>query len=105
VNFTDVPANDLWYYIHELGRLRDPTDTVTNFFDEATLRDALTELDAQIPDLHEGRNRWTHVANDEYLDFVVNFDSIVRLAPGLPDRPRYWYHDAALACLDVLEGT
>src|ERR1700750_2489026 len=56
VNFTDVPANDLWYYVYELGRLRDLTDPAANFFDEATLRDALTELDAQIPDLHEARN-------------------------------------------------
>ncbi|GAB3489462.1 hypothetical protein [Flexivirga lutea] len=108
VNFTDVPANDLWYHVYELGRLRDLTSTVANFFDEATLRDALTELDAQIPDLHEARNRWTHVVNDEYLDFVVNFDSIVRLTPGqrpvyLID-PRYRHHDAALACLEVLEG-
>lgn len=43
VNFTDVPANDLWYYVYELGRLRDLTDTVAKFFDEATLHDALTE--------------------------------------------------------------
>jgi hypothetical protein len=107
INFTDVPDNDLWFYVYELGRLRDLTKTVAGWFDEPSLHTAVDELDAKIPHLRDARNRWTHVVDDGYLDWVVNFDSIVRLAGNgrveyLVD-PRHHHHDAALACLTSVE--
>lgn len=108
VNCTDVPDSDLWCDVYELGRLGDLTKTVAGWFDEQSLIDALGELDTQSPHLHQARNRWTHVVDEGYLDWLVNFDCIVRLAPWESPEylidPRYRHHDAALGCLVAVES-
>ncbi|MCW2813680.1 MAG: hypothetical protein JWN84_1135 [Nocardioides sp.] len=105
-NLTYVPEADLWYYVYELGRLRDLTTAVAGWFREPALEQAKDALDAAIPHLREARNRWTHVIDDEYLDMVVSLGILVRLKPGSAEvliDPRGYHHDSAIACLTTVE--
>lgn len=100
-DLTGERGNDLDYYVYELARLRDLTHAINKTFDyPAEIVSALASFDQAIPRLRSIRNPLTHPSNDNRLDGVAWFDSVVRLLPNgsveyLVD-PRYEHHDAAL---------
>jgi hypothetical protein len=99
--------NDLDYYIYELGRLQDAAREVSEIFDKpGEITDALAAFDAAVPNLRAARNPLTHASDDDRLDDVAWFESLVRMLPGgrveyLVD-PRDEQHDAALALADAV---
>ncbi len=100
-DLTGDAGNDLDYYIYELARLRELTRTINKTFDHpAEIVDALATFDQAVPSLRSIRNPLTHPSDDNRLDGVAWFDSVVKLQPNgsveyLLD-PRYEHHDAAL---------
>jgi hypothetical protein len=110
IDVTDLrgdPGNDIDYYVYELARLQDLAKEIGRVFgDPAEVADALGAFDRAIPALRRLRNPLTHPTDDERLDAVAWFDSVVKLQPGgaveyLVD-PRYGHHDAALELGRVL---
>lgn len=68
--------------------------------------DALALFDQAVPHLRSIRNPLTHPSDDNRLDGVAWFDSVVRLLPNgsveyLVD-PRHEHHDAALELIRAL---
>lgn len=100
-DLTGGVGNDLDYYVYELARLRELTLVINKTFDHpAEIVDALASFDQAVPHLRSIRNPLTHPSDDNRLDGVAWFDSVVRLLPNgsveyLVD-PRYEHHDAAL---------
>ena len=73
----------------------------------ADIVDALASFDQAVPNLRSIRNPLTHPSDDNRLEGVARFDSVVRLLPNgsveyLVD-PRYEHHDAALKLSRALE--
>lgn len=102
----DDEGNDLDYYTYELARLRAMGTSIARVFGEASLEHAGDALEAAIPALRTIRNPLTHPNDDDRLDDVVWFGSLVRLSPDgrveyLID-PRYHHHDLAIAYVDQL---
>lgn len=81
--------------------MRELTHAINKTFDyPAEIVSALASFDQAIPRLRSVRNPLTHPSDDDRLDGVAWFDSVVRLLPNgsveyLVD-PRYEHHDAAL---------
>jgi hypothetical protein len=102
----DDEGNDLDYYTYELARLRAMGTSIATVFGDQTLADAGEALEAAIPALRTIRNPLTHPNDDDRLDDVVWFGSLVRLSPdGRVDYlidPRYHHHDLAIAYVDQL---
>lgn len=100
-DLTGDPGNDLDYYVYELARLQDLARTINEMFDQPDeIVDALATFDQAVPNLRRIRNPLTHPSDDNRLDDVAWFDSVVKLLPNgaveyLVD-PRYEHHDAAL---------
>lgn len=100
-DLTGDAGNDLDYYVYELARLRELTCAINKTFDHPVeIVDALASFDQAVPHLRSIRNPLTHPSDDNRLDGVAWFDSVVRLLPNgsveyLVD-PRYEHHDAAL---------
>ena len=93
-------GNDVDYYVYELARLQDLAREVNKTFDHPqVIVDALAAFEAAIPNLRKIRNPLTHTSDDDRLDDVAWFDSVVKLGANgsveyLVD-PRYQDHDAA----------
>ncbi len=107
-DLTGDPGNDLDYYIYELARLQDLARTINEMFDQPDeIVDALATFDQTVPNLRTICNPLTHPSDDNRLDGVAWFDSVVKLLPnGAVDYlvdprydlvdPRYEHHDAVL---------
>lgn len=95
------PGNDLDCYVYELARLRELAKVIgTAFGNPREVVDGLAAFEGAIPALRRIRNALTHPSDDERLDAVAWFDSVVELRPHgaveyLVD-PRHGHHDAAL---------
>jgi hypothetical protein len=102
INLTGDDGNDLDYYIYELARLQDLGKSIIKVFGKPQdLVDAQTTFDAGIPNLRLIRNPLTHPNDNDGLDEVAFFSSVVNLKPDgsvqqLVD-PRYQQHDEAMA--------
>jgi hypothetical protein len=100
-------GSDLDYYVYELARLQDLAKEIINAFGAPeVVVDALASFEAAIPALRRIRNPVTHPSDDNRLDAVAWFDSVVKLRPNgeveyLVD-PRYEHHHAALELCRVL---
>lgn len=102
-DLTGDHGNDLDYYVYELGRLRAVGNSICTVFGQpGALVNAERTFDQAIPRLKEIRDPLTHPNNNDQLDTVAWFSSLVRLtnAPianteSLVD-PRYEQHDAAM---------
>ncbi len=108
-DLTGDTGNDLDYYIYELGRLRHVGAAVIKVFGQPQdLVDAQAAFEASIPKLKKIRDPLTHPNDDDKLDDVGWFSSVVRLGDdGRPETlvdPRYNHHDAALAYSSALTG-
>jgi len=112
INLLDDPGIDLDYYVYELGRLRHVADATIKVFERGTkakpqpLVDARADFDAAIPKLKDIRDPVTHPNNDNKLDKVAWFSSVVNLHPDgsveyLVD-PEGHQHDVALALAKAL---
>ncbi len=111
IDLTGDTGNDLDYYIFELARLQDIGKAITTVFGRVLgpqqgLLDAQAAFEAAIPKLRDIRNPLTHPNDDEKLDRIGWFSSVVSTdADGrvrdLVD-PRYGHHDAAMAYHAVL---
>lgn len=123
VDFTDSFANDVDYYIYELGRLQDlvqdealivfsvSNELRTNSSEPSRvapreLGEALNDFLTAIPMLKETRNALTHLDDTIRMDDFGSFSAAVRFESDggvqyLVD-PRYQHHDAALALSDAL---
>jgi hypothetical protein len=105
--FAHLPANDLDYYVYELGRLQDAAREIIKVFDEPVgVVAALERFNETIPKLREARNPLTHASDDARLDNVGSFSAVIRFIDYgnmeyLVD-PRYEHHDAAEALADEL---
>lgn len=106
-NLTDVPPNDLDYYVYELVRLQDAARAMIKVFDKPPeLIAALEAFDQVIPELRKIRNPLTHASDDARLERVGSFTALVRFREDggidyLVD-PRYQHHDAAEALAEAL---
>ncbi len=106
IDLTGDKGNDLDYYIFELARLQDIGKALTTVFGRVLgvqqgLLDAQAAFEAAIPRLREIRNPLTHPNDDDKLDQVGWFSSVVSTEPDgrvsdLVD-PRYGHHGAAMA--------
>jgi hypothetical protein len=106
IDLTGDTGSDLDYYIFELARLQDIGKALATVFGRVLgpqqgLLEAQAVFEAAIPRLREIRNPLTHPNDDEKLDQVGWFSSVVSTAPDgrvsdLVD-PRYGHHEAAMA--------
>ncbi|MEV6242470.1 hypothetical protein [Lentzea sp. NPDC051838] len=101
IDLTGDDGNDLDYYIFELARLNDVGKSIIKVFGQPQeLLDAQRAFEDVLPSLREIRNALIHPNNDEKLDNVAFFSSVIRLLPGGEVRqlvdPRYGQHDAAI---------
>lgn len=103
INLTgDNDGNDLDYYIYELARLQDLGKSIIKVFNQPeALVDARAAFEAGIPNLRVIRDPLTHPNDNDELDEVAFFSSVVKLKPDgsvlqLAD-PRYQQHDEAMA--------
>lgn len=102
INLTGDPGNDLDYYIYELGRLSETGNSIITIYGpEPELDSARDAFHAAIPNLKRIRHPLTHPNDNDELDAVAWFSSVVNLksdgsVEDLVD-PRYEQHDAALA--------
>lgn len=107
IDLTGDAGNDIDYYVYELGRLDAVGDSILKIFGpDDELEAAQEAFRTAIPKLREIRNPLTHPNDNDELDAVTWFSSIVRLRPdgsveSLVD-PRYEQHDAAVAYGEVL---
>jgi hypothetical protein len=107
INLTGDPGSDLDYYIYELVRLQDAAHEINTTFDSPpAVVDALERFDRIVPGVRRIRNPLTHASNDERLDDVAWFSSVVRLGTDgsvetLVD-PRHAHHEAAEALAAAL---
>lgn len=107
VNLTEVPSNDLDYYVYELARIQDAAREIIKVFEEPPeIVAALEAFDSAVPALRAVRNPLTHASDDDRLDHVAWFSALVRLegngkVADLVD-PRYGHHEAAEALADSL---
>jgi hypothetical protein len=122
-DFTNSFANDIDYYIYELGRLLDlvqdeaclvfsiPNENRVNVSEPERvpppeLAGALEAFLLAVPMLKETRNALTHFDDSVRLDNFGSFSAAVNFLPDgsvqyLVD-PRYQHHEAALALNDAL---
>jgi hypothetical protein len=100
IDLTGDIGNDLDYYVYELGRLRAVGDSIIKVFGRPPeLVDARATFDAGFPDLRQIRDPLTHPNDNNELDDVAWFSSVVKLksdgsVEDLVD-PRYEQHDVA----------
>ena len=106
-DLTGGTGNDLDYYVYELARLQDLTRAINDTFNHpAEIVDALASFNQAVPHLRSIRNPLTHPSDDNRLDGVAWFHSVVRFLPNgsveyLVD-PRHKHHDAALELIRAL---
>ena len=80
INLTGTNDNDLDYYIYELARLQDLGKSIIKVFGQPQeLIDARDAFDAGIPNLRVIRNPLTHPNDNDELDGVAFFSSVVYL--------------------------
>lgn len=101
-------GNDLDYYIYELGRLEATGRSIIKVFGKPQqLVAAQAAFNLDIPKLKQIRDPLTHPNDNDELDDVGWFSSVVRhnddgRTETLVD-PRYQQHDAAVAYSDALQ--
>jgi hypothetical protein len=109
INLTGDDGLDLDYYVYELVRLSDMAKSIITIFGKPQeLVDAQYAFDSAIPKLRDIRNPLTHPNDNDELDDVAWFSSLVRLTGfgGVQDLvdPRYGHHDAAMAYSEALRA-
>lgn len=108
IDLTGDTGNDLDYYIYELGRLEATGRSLIKVFSKPQqLVAAQTAFNLGIPKLKQIRDPLTHPNDNDELDDVGWFSSVVRhnddgRTETLVD-PRYGHHDTALAYSNVLQ--
>ena len=107
VDLTGAPGNARAYYIYELARLSEAGKSIVKVFGRPPeLLAAQNVFENGIPKLRDIRNPLTHPNDNDELDEVVWFSSVVNIKPDgrveeLVD-PRYQHHDYAMAYVDAL---
>ncbi|MFD4640763.1 hypothetical protein ACFWN2_25840 [Lentzea sp. NPDC058436] len=107
IDLTGDEGNDLDYYIFELARLNEVGKSVIRVFGRPQeLLDAQRAFEDVLPSLREIRNSLIHPNDNEKLDNVAFFSSVLELLPGGEVRqlvdPRYGQHNAAMEYHAVL---
>lgn len=108
IDLTGDTGNDLDYYIYELGRVEATGRLIIKVFGKPQqLVDAQAAFNLGIPRLKQIRDPLTHPNDNDELDDVGWFSSVVRhnddgRTETLVD-PRYQQHDTALAYSDALQ--
>jgi hypothetical protein len=110
VDLSGTFANDVDYYVYEMGRLRAMVKAMGRPLDDPErLTEALRAFDEAVPHLKDLRDARTHPVDSDRLDDVGTMTAAIRFNVDgkggvvyLVD-PRYQHHDAAIALLDAVD--